>query len=366
MKISVDRATLTEAVTGVSKAVTMRSSIPVLEGILMRAEGLQLTLTGYDLEMGIITNIEANVQEAGEVVLSAKLLGDMVRRLDSDVIEIDVDGSGNATVRGGITEYNITGLNPEDFPNMPNPDANGAIDMDAGRLRELIDTTLYAVSTDEKHPAHTGALFSFGTDSLTVVALDGYRLAIITKNYKPMKDINIIIPAKTLSEVSKLAGEDDNMVHISANRRFVVFEAGAYTIMSRLIEGEFLDYERVVPQGFKTRAVVDVREFINSVERASLIITERLKNPLRISFTDKVTIRCTTALGKVVDEINAAIEGEQVEIGFNNRYLLDALRNAGCDKVAIEMNGPLSPVKIVPADGGDFIFLVLPVRFKND
>lgn len=368
MKISVDRTLLTEAVNGVSRAVTMRSSIPVLEGILFQADGVTLKLTGYDLELGIVTTIEANVQEAGEVVLSAKLLGDMVRRLDSDIIEIDADDDGNAVVRGGITEFTIMGLNPEDFPNMPRPDANNTADMEAGVLRKMIDTTLYAVSTDEKHPAHTGALFNFENDKLTVVALDGFRLAITTRRMRPMKEIRIIVPAKTLSEVAKLAGEDDNMVRISANRRFVVFEAGAYTIISRLIEGEFLNYENVMPKEYKTRAVVNVREFVNSIERASLIITERLKNPLRVAFTDKITVRCSTALGKVVDEIDAKVEGENIEIGFNNRYLLDALRYSGCENAAIEMSGPLSPVKIVAAEQGegDFIFLVLPVRFKND
>ena len=181
------------------------------------------------------------------------------------------------------------------------------------------------------------------------------------------KHIRIIIPAKTLTEVNKLLGEDDQDVYISANRRFVVFEAGSYVILSRLIEGEFLNYSNVIPSGYKTRVILETRDFIDTIERASLIITERLKNPLRILFDKKVTVRCQTNLGKVVDEFDADIEGEAVEIGFNNRYLLDALRNARCDKVAMEMTGALSPVKILPADdSNDFIYLVLPVRFKND
>ena len=137
-------------------------------------------------------------------------------------------------------------------------------------------------------------------------------------------------------------------------------------ILSRLIEGEFLNYANVIPEGYKTRVVLESRDFIDTIERASLIITERLKNPLRILFDNKVTVRCQTNLGKVVDEFEAKIEGEQVEIGFNNRYLLDALRNSKCEKVVLEMSGPLSPVKILPEEGADFIYLVLPVRFKND
>lgn len=366
MKLTCDRTLLSSAVAGVSKAVSQRSSIPVLEGILLKADGFTLTLTGYDLEMAIITQIEANVLEPGDAVLSAKLLGDMVRRLSSEEVEITTLESGATTIKGGITEFDIMGLNPGDYPDLPNPGADRTLDMDTAALREMVETTLFAVSQDDKKPAHTGELFSIEREKLTVVALDGYRLAIIEKKVEAAKDIDIIVPAKTVGEAVKLFGEEDDVVHIAANRRFVVFSTQSYTVISRLIEGEFLDYKRVIPEGCKTRVVVDVRDFINTIERASLIITERLKNPLRITFDGNITVRCQTALGKVVDELNAEIEGEPVEIGFNNRYLLDALRNSRCDKLAFEISGPLSPVKVLPVDGGDFLFLVLPVRFKND
>lgn len=366
MKFICDRTVLSNAVAGVSKAVTQRSSVPVLEGILCKAEGFSLTLTGYDLEMGITTTVEANVLEPGETVLPAKLLGDMVRRLSSDEVEITCLDSGVATVKGGITEFDIMTLNPGDFPALPNPGADQTLDIDTADLQEMVETTLYAVSTDDKKPAHTGELFSIEPEKLTVVALDGYRLAIIEKPVKATKEINIIIPAKTLSEVVKLFCEEDGVVHVAANRRFVVFSNAKYTVISRLIEGEFLDYKRVIPDGYKTRVCVDVRDFVNTIERASLIITERLKNPLRITFDGNITVRCQTTLGKVVDELPAEMEGESVEIGFNNRYLLDALRYSRCDKVVLEISGPLSPVKVTAKDGGDFLFLVLPVRFKND
>ncbi|MEG2834202.1 MAG: DNA polymerase III subunit beta [Ruthenibacterium sp.] len=366
MKIICDRSLLCDAVAGVSKAVTLRSSIPVLEGIHMKAEGFMLTLTGYDLEMGITTSIEANVQEPGEIVLSAKLLGDVVRRMTGAEVEIFVSPTNDTIIKGGITEYNIMGMNPGDFPEMPNTDAENTMNMDASVLREIIDTTLFAVSQDDKKPAHTGELFCIEPNHLTVVALDGYRLAIMEKEVLATKEINIIIPQKTLAELTKLITDDDDIVHIAANRRYVVFSTSTYVIMSRLIEGDFLDFRRVVPEGYKTRVVVDTRDFINSIERASLIITERLKNPLRITFDQNITVRCQTALGKVVDEIEAEIEGETVEIGFNNRYLLDALRYSACDKVVFEINGPLSPVKVLPVEGNEFLFLVLPVRFKND
>lgn len=368
MNIVCDKALLSSAIDGVSKAVTLRSSIPALEGILLKAEGFQLTLTGYDLEMGITTTIEANVRQAGEIVLSAKLLGDMVRRLPSGEINIYTNESGNATIKGGVAEFDILAMSASDYPDLPTPGADHTLTIKAGMLRGMIEKTLYAVSQDDKKPAHTGELFAIEEDKLTVVALDGYRLAIVERPVQAEKHIRIIIPAKTLTEVNKLLGDDEDDVHISANRRFVVFNSGNYTILSRLIEGEFLNYANVIPNGCKTRVVLETRDFIDTIERASLIITERLKNPLRILFdaSGKVTVRCQTNLGKVVDEFSAQVEGDPVEIGFNNRYLLDALRNARCEKVILELSGPLSPVKILPEEGEDFIYLVLPVRFKND
>ena len=214
MKMICDRTLLANAVAGVSKAVTQRSSIPVLEGILMKAEGFSLTLTGYDLEMGITTSIEANVLEPGEVVLSAKLLGDMVRRLSSSEVEITATETNATTIKGGITEFDIMGMNPGDFPELPSPGADHTLDLETPTFREMVETTLFAVSQDDKKPAHTGELFAIEPDKLTVVALDGYRLAIIEKPVKAAKDINIIIPAKTLAEAIKLFTDDDFVVNI--------------------------------------------------------------------------------------------------------------------------------------------------------
>ena len=362
MNIVCDKVLLSAAIDGVSKAVTMRSAIPVLEGILLKAEGFQLNLTGYDLEMGIVTTIEANVKEAGEVVLNAKLLSSMISRMPAGQVAITSAENGKTTIQSGVVQFEIQSMPASDFPELPNTGAEETLTIKTGVLKDMIDRTLYAVSQDEKKPAHTGELFEILPDKLTVVALDGYRLAIVERPVTAVKDIRIIVPSKTMTEVSHLLPNDDEeLVHISANRRYVVFMAGG------LIEGEFLNYRNVIPADSRTRVTIDTKEFVETIERASLIITERLKNPLRISFTEgKVVVRCQTNLGRVVDEFNADCEGDEVEIGFNNRYLLDALRNARTDKVRMEISGPLSPVKVLPAEGSDFLYLVLPVRFKND
>ena len=368
MKFECEKSMLASAIEGVSRAITNRAAIPVLEGIYMKAEGFNLTLTGYDMEMGITTTIECNVLVPGETVLDAKLLGSMVSRMPAGNVRIELNDEGQAKISGGVAEFEIPALNASDYPSLPVTGADNTMTMKCGVIREMIEKTIYAVSQDDKKPAHTGELFEIEPDKLTIVALDGYRLAIVERPVTAVKDIRIIVPSKTMTEVAHLLPNDDEEpVHICANRRYVVFMAAGYTIMSRLIEGEFLNYHNVIPAGSRTRVTLDTKEFIETIERASLIITERLKNPLRITFTEgKVVVRCQTNLGRVVDEFNAQCEGDEVEIGFNNRYLLDALRNARTEQVRMEISGPLSPVKVLPVDGNDFLYLVLPVRFKND
>lgn len=368
MKFECEKSLLAAAIDGVSRAIDTRAAVPVLEGIYLKADGFNLTLTGYDMEMGITTTIECNVLVPGETVLDAKLLGSMVSRMPAGDVCIELGNDGQAHISGGVAEFEIPSLNASDYPSLPVTSAENTMTVPCSMLREMIEKTIFAVSQDDKKPAHTGELFVIEPGSLTIVALDGFRLAILQRDVECTRDIRIIIPAKPLQELLKIMGSGDEPVKIDANRRYVVFTTGGYTIMSRLIEGDFLNYEGVIPNENKTRVTVDCKTFIDTIERASLIITERLKNPLRINFEkDKVTVRCQTNLGKVVDEFPpVAMEGDEIEIGFNNRYLLDALRNSKQERMVMEINGQLSPIKLLPEDGKDFIYLVLPVRFKNE
>ena len=367
MNIVCDKVLLSAAIDGVSKAVTMRSAIPVLEGILLKAEGFQLTLTGYDLEMGIVTTIEANVKEAGEIVLNAKLLSSMISRMPAGQVTITSAENGKTTIQGGVAQFEIQSMPATDFPELPNTGAEETLTIKTGVLKDMIDRTLYAVSQDEKKPAHTGELFEILPDKLTVVALDGYRLAIVERPVTAMKDIRIIVPSKTMTEVAHLLPNDDEEpVHISANRRYVVFMTAGYTIMSRLIEGEFLNYRAAIPNDFEHAVDIDSHELISSIERVSLIVSEKLKNPVRFHFDGNyVQLSCVTAIGKSYDE--CPIDGciEDLEIGFNNKYLMDALKAAPADKVRLELTTGVSPCVILPAEGEEkFIYMVLPVRLK--
>ena len=237
MKFECEKTLLANAIDGVSRAITNRAAIPVLEGIYLKAEGFTLTLTGYDMEMGITTTIECNVLVPGETVLDAKLLGSMVSRMPAGDICIELTDEGQAKISGGVAEFEIPALNASDYPSLPVTGADNTMTVKCGMLREMIEKTIYAVSQDDKKPAHTGELFVIEPGSLTIVALDGYRLAIIQRAVECTRDIRIIIPAKTLQELLKIMGGADDDVKIDANRRYVVFTSNGYTIMSRLIEG---------------------------------------------------------------------------------------------------------------------------------
>ncbi len=367
MKIVCPRATLVSAVSNVSRAVGVKTTIPALEGILLDAKEDCLQLTGYDLELGITTRLDAQVLQPGRVVLSAKLLVDMVRKMPGDTIEIACDDRLMTTVVSGASEFHILGISPEDYPDLPAPGEEDRLEMENLLLQSMIDQTLFAVAVSDAKPVHTGSLFELQDGVLTVVSVDGFRLAIRREKVQSGQDLRFIVPGKTLSEVSKLIGGEEETVAVSLSQKHAVFEIGNYRVTTRLLEGDFLDYRGAVPKSHSTQAEVSVRELTDSVERASLLISDRLKSPLKIRFEQEgMAVSCETSMGRVSDLVPCALEGNPVTMGFNNKYLLDALRNSGCDQVKLQISGPLSPMKVVPMEGESFLFLVLPVRLKNE
>ena len=367
MKIICKRGDLISAVSGVSRAVSMKSSIPSLEGILVKTEENSVNLTGYDLEMGITTSITAKVEDPGEVVINARLFSDVIRKVTGEDILIESNERANVEVICGITKFIFTGIPASDFPELPSPDTETALSISGNYIKEMIERTIFAVAQDNQKPVHTGTKFFIEKDNLKLVSVDGYRLAVCQKSINNSQERSFVVPAKTLSEVSRLIGDNEELVYISTAKRYAVFFLKNYTIVTRLLEGDFLDYNRAIPEGYKTRVKIDVDLLFDAVERASLIITDRFRSPVRLKFeNDTISINCVTTIGSAYDELPANIFGNDVEIGFNNRYILDALRHCGVKEVFLEINEPTSPMKIVPIEGDDFLFLVLPVRIKTE
>ena len=368
MRFTCDKASLYDAVVNVSKAVSPKSPLPVLEGVYLKLQDGELFLTGYDLELGIKTSLPVSGGEDGDIVLSARLFSDMLKRLSSADMTLEADDKLVTVIRGGQTEYTLIGLSAEDYPDLPEVNAERRLSLAQPLLKSMVGQTLFAVATTEQKPVHTGSLFDVADGRINVVSVDGYRLARRVEAAPPDEAGHFVVPAKTLSEILHLLSDDDEQsVSLDISRKHIIFDTGRYQLISRLLEGEFLDYAASIPKGFQTEVVVNTREFIDSLERASLLITERQKSPVRCLFEGGIVrLSCVTAVGKVNDEIPADVSGPKVEIGFNNRYLLDALRATESDEVKLQMSGALSPMKLVPLQGDSFTFLVLPVRLKSE
>lgn len=368
MKFICKKTPLTEAVLNVSRVIPAKSPIPALEGIQIKAYGDTLKLTGYDMEAGIKTSIKASVEQQGEIVLSARLLADMLRKMAGEDVIFEVDEKYLTKIQSGLTEFTILGMPSDEFPELPEIEKGAGVLISQPKLKSMIEQTLFAVAQTDTKPVHTGSLFELVQDQLNVVSVDGFRLALRAENIKSDEKLRFVVPGKILSEISKLLSDDDEKnASLMVSKRHIVFEIGDYSVVSRLLEGEFLDYKNSIPAGGTATVKISTRAFIESVERVSLLISDRLRSPLRIMFGgDRIKISCSTSIGKSYDELPCDLKGDPVEMGFNNKYLIDALKAAGTDEVRVEISGPLSPIKILPPQGEDFLFLVLPVRLKNE
>lgn len=367
MKFTVNKSDIAEAVSNIQRAVSTKTSIPALEGILLSATETGLELCAYDLELGITTVIPAFVMEPGKAVLSAKLFSDIVRRTPAETVTVSVDEKNMATLESGYSRFSIIGIPAEEFPELPKLSDSTQICLPGALLKSMIRQTLFAIAESDAKPIHQGSLFSLENGILDVVSVDGYRLAVRREPVDFSEDLSFVVPGKTLSELLKLIKDSEEPVEISAGRRHILFKIDNYTVISSLLEGEFLNYKAAIPPESQTEVVLKTREAIDSVERVSLLITDRLKSPIRCLFdNNEVKLNCTTSMGRASDQLDVEMTGQSVEIGFNNRYLLEALRNTECDEVKVQLGGPLSPMKVVPKEGDSFLFLVLPVRLKSE
>ncbi|MEG1427302.1 MAG: DNA polymerase III subunit beta [Oscillospiraceae bacterium] len=365
MKFSVNKKELGDAVTNIQRAVSTKTSIPALEGILIKSVDNAISLTAYDLELGMQTIVNASIAEHGKIVLSAKLFSDIVKKAPSDSISFTIDEKNIATIESGNSNFTIIGINPEEFPELPQIGGTESLIIPGETIKSMIRQTIFAVAENDSKPIHQGSLFVADNGTLEVISVDGYRLAIRREKIDSATNTSFVVPGKTLSEVLKITGDED--VEIFPGRRYIMFQIGRYTIVSGILEGEFLDYQSAIPKQHTSEVSVKTREFIESTERVSLLISDRLKSPIRCSFEDnEIRISCTTTMGRASDELSAIISGNNVEMGFNNRYLLDALRNSECDEVKIMLTGSLNPMVIMPKEGDSFLFLVLPVRLKSE
>ena len=366
MKFSCEKALLQAAISTTSRAVSPKSSIPALEGILLEA-GSDLRLTGYNLETGIRAAVPAEIREKGSLVLSARLFGEIIRKMPDDVV-VFTSENYMVNIKCGLSEFNILGTDPEEFPELPSVEEQNGLTIGQPVLRSMIAQTLFAVSDNESRPIHTGSLFEVDQTGLTLVSVDGYRLALrreAVEKIEGAESFSFVVPGSALSEVEKIcAGED--AVSVAQGARHIQFQAGDTVLVCRRLEGEFLAYRNAIPRNNPIHVECDARTLLASIDRVSLIISEKLKSPLRCVFGDGlVSITTKTGIGDAADQCPITGDGQELEIGFNNKYLMDALKAAPADRLRLEFSSGVAPCVILPAEGEEkFIYMVLPVRLK--
>ena len=366
MKFKCDRQKLNKAVENVQRAVASKSNIPALEGILLKAEKNKITLCGYDLDIGITTSIDADIYKEGSIVVTAKLFSDIIKRMPEDTLLIETDEKLIIYISGGKADYKIIGLSAEDYPELPMTAASEKISIDGKTLKSMIRQTIYAVSDKDENPTQKGSLFEISNNTFRIVSVDGYRLAIRTEAIQYSGEKSFIVPKKSMQEISSLISDDTENIFIQAGGRNLTLVIDDYTIVTRIIEGEFMNYKATIPSSYTTEVTVNTRQFINTIERMSLLLTERIKTPIKCCFeNDTVTTSCNTSKGQANDEFEAEIKGDYVEIGLDNKFIIEALKFSETDEVRIRMNGSLKPLMILPSEGESFIFLVMPVRLRN-
>ena len=369
MKFYCDTQLLNSACQNIQRAVSTKTTMPALEGILIKAIGDELELTAYDLEVGIITRIPSRNIESGMIILNARILCDIVRRIPADTVYFECDNRLLATIRGGETEYSLVGMNGDDYPELPSVSGGFPVVMKSHVLKTMIRQTAYAAAKNDVKVVHTGVKFEVAPGLITLVAVDGSRLAVRKEvtDYSG-ESLDFVVPVGTLKNVTALLSDDEEeTVNLGVGKRHIIIEVGNYTVVSRLLDGEFLNYKNAIPASFSAHAVVDVNDMIDCIERASTVITEKFKTPLRFIFDgNQIRVSSVTANGTANDSIDCEYEGGRIEIGFNNALLLDALHASGVDKIKIELNGQNAPIIMQGLDDDRFIFLILPMRFKRD
>lgn len=369
MKFTCNTKALSEACSNVMRAVSTKVTIPTIEGILIECGSDTLSLTGYDFEFGINTVIEANVVEPGAIVINAKVISDIIRKLPDGNVTFDISGT-SVSIISGAAQYNIIGIDADDYPELPSVSGGYPLFLNQKMLQGMVSQTLFAVADNESSkPVHTGLKFELTLNQLRLIGVDGYRLAVRTETVKyDGEDISFIVPKKTIRELIKLISPDSEVdVSISVGKRHIVFDIENYSIISRLLDGDFLDYNAAIPKTASTTVLINTEDAVNCIERTLPVIENDKKNPIRCLFdNDEMRVSTVSTLGRVVDYTHANCSGDRVEIGFNSKFLLDALNAADTDQARIELNSAVSPAKIMPINDDSFLFLVLPMRLKNE
>ena len=367
MKIICTKSNLVHAVSIVSKAVSNNTTLPILKCILIEAVAGNIRLTANDMELGIETTIDGHIDAPGKIAIEAKLFSEIVRKLPDNDVMIETDDQYKATITCEKACFQIMGQEGEEFPSLPEIEKNQSITLSQFSLKEVIRQTIFSISDNENTKLMTGELFEVKDDQLSVVSLDGHRISIrhieLKDHYDPFK---VVVPGKTLQEIVKIiSGEMDENVSIYVTSKHILFEFDNTRVVSRLLEGEYYKISQMLSSDYETKIIINKKEFLNCIDRASLLIRESDKKPIIINITDhSLKLNINSFFGSMEEEILIQKEGRDLLIGFNPKFLMDVLRVIDDEEINIYLVNPKAPCYIKD-DAGTYNYLILPVNFNH-
>ena len=367
MKFVCKKSDLLKGVNIVLKAVPSKTTMSILECILIDASAGQIKMTANDMELGIETVIEGDIQEKGIIAIDAKIFSEIVRKLPDNDVTIETDANFQMLISCEKARFHIAGKSGDDFSYLPYIEKAEPVVVSQFSLREVIKQTIFSISDNESNKMMTGELFEISGNHLKVVSLDGHRVSIrnleMKEEYEPRK---VIVPGKTLIEVSKiLSGELDALVNLFFTKNHIVFEFDETTVVSRLIEGEYFRIEQMLSSDYETKVKVNKKELLNCIDRATLLIRESDKKPIIVQISDgEMRLKLTSGVGSMNEEIVIEKEGKDILIGFNPKFLIDALRVIDDEMVTLYLVNPKAPC-FIRDEKGTYIYLILPVNFSS-
>lgn len=367
MKILFNKNSLLQGVNIVLKAVPSRTTMPILECILIDATANEIKFTTNDMELGIETKVAGEILERGKIAIDAKMFSDIVRKLPDNEVMIETDDNFNAIITCEKAKFNISSKSGEDFSYLPFIEKDKYITISQFGLKEVIRQTIFSISDNESKKLMTGELFEVNDNILKVVSLDGHRISIrkveIDGNNNSMK---VVVPGKTLIEISKiLSNEVEDKVNIFFTNNHILFEFDDTIVVSRLIEGEYFKIDQMISSDYETKMIINKKEFLNCIDRATLLVKEGDKKPIIINITDgTVELKVTSPLGSMNEEIDISKEGKDILIGFNPKFLMDALRVIDDEEVTVYLVNSKAPC-FIRDNEEKYIYLILPVNFSQ-
>lgn len=366
MKFICEKNKLQDAIAIAQKAITGRTTMPILEGMYIECKDSTITFIGSDKDVSIETKIEANILEAGSIVVDAKMLGEIVRKLPNAEVTISTEENNILKIECLKSVFDVIHMSSEEFPSLPTIDVDKAFNIPQGLLKNMIKGTSFATAQDETRPILQGILFEVRDSKFNLVALDGYRLALRREFIDNTNDISRVIPGKTFNEVSKILDDANTIVEIMFTKNHILFDMGKTRIISRLLEGDFISYSSLLPKEHKILVEVNKQELQNGIERASLMAKDGNTNLVKFNISnDNLIITSNSQLGKVREEVSVEMQGEDLQIAFNSKYLIDVLKSMEEETIQLKLTSSVAPCIIKNKDNDDCEYLVLPVRMAK-